>query len=80
MYASDLMCLYLIFLLSNTDIIANSVIILFFCDLDGLQYKIPMVCPLWVKSVSHEESEMVMCSTMIMVWKHLLMIMLAMQI
>lgn len=40
---------------SNTEIIINSVIILFVCHLDELIYKILMVCPLWVKSMSQED-------------------------
>ncbi len=39
----------------NTDIIANSVVILFICDLDELLYGILRVFPRWVKNMSHEE-------------------------
>lgn len=39
---------------NNTQIIANSVIILFICDLDELMYEILTLFPLWVKHMSHE--------------------------
>jgi hypothetical protein len=39
----------------NTEIIINSVIILFVCHLDELMYKILMVFPRWTKSISQEE-------------------------
>ena len=41
--------------IDNTEIITNSVIILFICDLDELLYRILMVSPRWVKSMSQEE-------------------------
>ena len=52
--ASDLALLSLFFI-GNTDIITNSFINLFICDLDEFLYKILMVCPLWVKSMSRKE-------------------------
>jgi hypothetical protein len=39
-------------LIGNTDIITNSVIILFICDIDELLYGILMFFPGWVKSMS----------------------------
>ena len=42
----------------NTDIITNSVIILFICDLDELFYGIlVIVAPRWVKSMTNESDD-----------------------
>jgi len=41
-------------LIGNTDIITNSVIILFICDIDELLYGILMFFPGWVKSMSQD--------------------------
>ena len=50
------------FLLGNTGIITNSVIILFVCDLDELLYGILMVVsPRWVNSVTNEADDDYSC-------------------
>ena len=40
--------------IDNTEIITNSVIILFICDIDELLYGILMLFPGWVKSMSQD--------------------------